>query len=98
MILLKQKINSFDLSTTKEKFKVITNLIFSKTLKKLKFYLNMTKYLREYIFYCAQKSDSLNKRKINLLKTNSEKSSAQKSFTIRTLLKNFNQNEINFYD
>ena len=40
--LLNQKIDSFDLATTKKKLKIITKLFFSASLKALKKYIEMT--------------------------------------------------------
>ena len=49
--LLNEKINFFDLTTIKNKFRVIILLKFFKSLRQLKIYLNLTKFLREYIFH-----------------------------------------------
>ena len=40
--LFEQHVDSFDLTTDEQKFKTIVNLRFSKTLKQLKIYLNLT--------------------------------------------------------
>ena len=63
IVLLNQRVNNFDLFTTKNKLKVIRDLKFSRTLKHLKIYLRKINYLRQYIIYYAQKAIVLQKRK-----------------------------------
>lgn len=96
--LLRQKVDSFDLVISAEKLKAITDLLFSKTLKALEIYLEMTEYLRNYISYYAQKSNALNQRKTALLKGGPDKKSARKSFSVKTLIKNSSQDEVNSYE
>ena len=98
VILLKQKMNSFDLIISAKKFKIIIDLFFSKTLKTLKIYFKIIEYLRNYIFYYAQKSNVLNQRKTVLLRNESNKKNVKKSFSVKILIKNSNQNEINSYE
>ena len=86
---LKQKIDNLKLITSKNKLKVIITLSFSKTLKDLKIYLKMTNYLRNYIFYYAQKSKSLQRKKIIMLKKKFIRKSFKKVFNFKTILKVF---------
>lgn len=51
--LLDQKINSLGLTTLEEKFRAISLFNFSKTLGMLKYYLGLTGYLHNYIYYYA---------------------------------------------
>ena len=90
--------DNFELTTTTEKLKTITNLSFSKTLKDLKTYLNMIEYLKNYVPYYAQKSESLNKRKIDLLKNGPLQKNARKNFNQKTLMKYSSQKKLNVYD
>ncbi len=96
--LLKQKIDSLELITAENKLKTIVKLSFLKTLKKLKKYLDMIEWLRDYVVYYAQKAESLQKRKTNLLKKNSVKKKSRKSFNLKTLMKNSSLIEINVYN
>lgn len=68
IVLLNQKIDNFELITAKEKLKIISILFFFKTLKKFEIYLKMIDYFKNYIFYYAQKTKSLQRRKTMLLK------------------------------
>lgn len=68
IILLKQKMNDFDLVTTIEKLKTITKLWFSATLNELNIYLDLIKWLQNYVQSYAQIIKSLQRRKILLLK------------------------------
>ena len=96
--LLRQKVNSFELITIVAKLKVITDLSFTKILKQLKIYFEMIDYLRNYIFYYAQKAEALNKRKIELLKKSSVKSTIKKNFKRKILMKNSNEKKLNSYE
>jgi hypothetical protein len=66
--LLKQKIDSLDLITVENKLKTIVKLSFSKTLKDLERYLEIIDWLRDYVTCYAQKVESLQKPKTDLLK------------------------------
>jgi hypothetical protein len=96
--LLKQKIDSLDLIIAENKLKTIVKLSFLKTLKKLKKYLDMIEWLKDYVVYYAQKAESLQKRKTNLLKKDSVKKKSRKSFNLKTLVKNSSSIEINVYN
>jgi hypothetical protein len=50
IILLSQIVDVLDLITVEKKLVAIANLVFSITLKELKIYLRLTKYLRVYVF------------------------------------------------
>ena len=96
--LLSQKIDNFELTTTKKKFKVITDLSFPKTFKELEIYLKMTGYFRDYVSYYVQKSEALNKKKTGLLKGDLMKKSTRKNFSFKTLMKNSSAEELNSYE
>ena len=54
LIIFDQIVNDFELITTKKKITIIINLIFSKTLKNLKYYLNFIEWLRLYVLLNVQ--------------------------------------------
>lgn len=58
----------------------------------------MIEWLRDYIFYYAQKSDSLNQRKTILLREELSQSNVKKNFNLKTLLENLSQEKMNSYD
>ena len=66
--LLEQKIDGFELTTSTKKLVVINSFRFSQSLKKLKTYIELIKYLRNYVSYYAQVAESLQKCKTALSK------------------------------
>ena len=87
--LLSQKIDAFDLTTTIDKLKIIVKLNFLYTLKNLKIYLEMIDWLRDFIFYYAQKIDVLQKRKTLLLRQFSfNKNVTRKMFFKKIIIEN----------
>ena len=78
IVLLKQKVNNLELITSKNKLKAIMVLSFSKNLKNLKTYFEMIEYLKNYISYYAQKTESLQKKKIMFLKNGLIKKTKEK--------------------
>ena len=52
--LLSQRVDFFDLFTSKKRLEVISKLKFSLTLATLETYLDMIDYLRSYIVWYAQ--------------------------------------------
>ena len=90
--LLEQHVNVLNLTTEKKKMKVIKNLQFSKTLKNLKTYLDLMKWLYFYILYYVQIITSLQLHKTELLHQ-LLKDSAQKTF-IYHISMNFTSKEI----
>ena len=73
--------------TFEKKFAIIIKLAFSKILKKLKTYVKLTDWMRNYISYYAQMTESLKKRKILLLKNEFSKSNSKKRFSVVRMLK-----------
>jgi hypothetical protein len=96
--LLRQKIDNLDLTIAEDKLKVIVKLSFSRTLKNLKKYLEVIEWLRDYMTYYAQKIESLQKRKTNLLKEDSVKRKSRKAFSLKILIKNSFSIEIDVYN
>lgn len=87
--LLKQRVDNLSLITVYKKIKIIINLQFSTTLKNLNTYLRLINWLCFYISYYAQITESLQNRKILLLKTLSViKENVQKQHTHCTVVKN----------
>ncbi len=66
VFLLKQKIDDFELTTSTKKLVIISSFQFSQSLKKLEMYIELIKYLRNYVLYYAQMTESLQKRKTAL--------------------------------
>ena len=79
--LLDQKIDSFELIIVEKKLKVISKLRFLATLKQLETYLSLIEWMRDYVSYYAQLSNSLQIRKTLMLKDSSIKSNARKRFS-----------------
>jgi hypothetical protein len=73
-------------------------MLFFKTLKDLETYLEAIDWLRDYVIYYAQKTESLQERKTNLLKKDSIKEKLRKAFSLKTLLKNPSRVEIDAYN
>ena len=67
IILLNQQIDDFDMTISKKWIAALQNLSFSKTLKNLKIYLDLIKWLCQYISYYAQQTELLQNRKTALL-------------------------------
>ena len=65
--LLGQQVNSLGLTTSEEKFRVIKYLTYPETLGALEYYLGLTGYLRNYIYFYAQLATPLPALKTSLL-------------------------------
>ena len=88
VVLLDQKVDAFDFTIAANKLAVITNLKFPYTLKNLKSYLSLTDWLRNYIAWYAQKSNSLQRRKTLLLRSSStNKERQRKIYSARIVVK-----------
>ena len=85
--LLDQHVDFFDLSIVENKLKIINMLQFSRTLRELEIYLDMTNWLRQYISYYAQIEKSLKNRKINLLKLTSKFDNSRRVYSTRIVVK-----------
>ena len=86
VILLRQWVDSLKLFTVKEKLKAMAQLKFSNTLKKLKTYLKMTDYLRNYILWYAVIAQPLQNKKTLLLKLSSLTDNAKKVYFKETFV------------
>ena len=96
--LLKQHVTSLKLSTNEQKLRTITNLTFSRNLTQLETYLRLTEWFRQYIDHYAVKSESLQLRKIRLLKLAFKSDNAKKIYTIKIILHQFSNDEINVFE
>jgi hypothetical protein len=96
--LLKQKIDSLRLITAENKLKTIVKLSFLKTLKDLKKYLDAIDWLKDYVVYYAQKAESLQERKTNLLKNDLIKKKSRKFFNLKILIENSSSVELDVYN
>ena len=85
VFLLNQKIDSLNLIISKEKLRAIFKFRFFRIFRQLETYLNLTDWLRNYIFYYVEIFKSFQNRKIDLLRNKSTADSARKvySFKIR---------------
>ena len=98
MQLLKQKLDAFDLTIVSEKIEAIIKLEFFKNLKNLETYFDLIEWLRHYISYYTQKSNSLQIRKTNLLRLIfSNKDAFRKAYSTRVDFTNIIDFERNFY-
>ena len=95
--LLKQKIDSFDLTTTIEKLKTIAKFRFFRILRQLKAYLELTEWLRDYIINYVDISKSLQDRKTKMLRHESIIDNARRFYFFKTRLNNFTKIEIVSY-
>ena len=96
--LLKQKIDAFDFIIIVDKLTAIANLKFSHTLKNFEGYLSFIGWLRNYIAWYAQKSNSLQKRKTMLLRNFSfSKSRQRKVYFASIVLQQSFAFELKFY-
>ena len=82
--LLDQKIDSLDLVTFEEKLKTIVKLRFSRTLRQLETYLDLTSWLRDYISHYVDISKSFQNRKIELLRDESTIESVKRVYFSKT--------------
>jgi hypothetical protein len=80
--------NSLDLTIDEEKLKAIVKLKFSRTLKQLEHYLDLIEWMREYVFNYVTVSQSLQDRKILLLKNSLVFESVRRKFSFNTRLMN----------
>ena len=87
IILFDQIVNVFEMITSEKKLAAIIKLIFSKIFKKLKIYVKLTNWMRNYISYYAQILKLLQKRKILFLKNKFNKNNFKKRFSIVRILK-----------
>ena len=83
--LLKQWVDSFEMSISTKKIVAIISLRFSHILRDFEIFLKLTEWLRSSILYYAQRSLFLQKRKISLIKNMSknDKRSMKKKTTIK---------------
>ena len=98
VILLDQQVDAFDLIAIADKIDAIKSLDFSYTLTDLELYLKLTKYLRDYVFFYAQKTEILQRRKIIFLKISlSNKRRTRKLYSQRTIIDLLIEAEVDFY-
>ncbi len=96
--LLEQHVDDFELHAAKNKIAVILNWKFSATLKVLEIYLEFIEWLRDYVVWYAQKTKSLQQRKIMLLKEASQKKSFRKTYFVKIMLKNSTERELKSFE
>jgi hypothetical protein len=86
--LLDKKVDFLNLFTNEEKLKTIVKLKFSRTLRQLETYLDLTKWMREYVINYFVVSQFLQNRKILLLKNSSMFDRVRQKFSFNTRLLN----------
>ena len=92
--LLKQKINSFDLAIAKNKLRAIFKLKFSRSLRQLKIYLDLTNWLREYISHYADVTKSLQDRKTKLLREDFIAKNSRRAYASRIKIEQSTSREL----
>ena len=98
IIVLSQKIDAFELTTIVDKIVVIKELNFLYKFSNLKLYLELIDWLRDYVSFYAQKIESLQRRKMLLLRiSSSNKSRLRKIYSQRSVLKSSTNKEFDFY-
>ena len=81
--------NVFEMIIFEKKLAIIIKLAFSRIFKKLKTYVKLIDWMRNYISYYAQMAKSLKRRKILLLKNEFSKNNLKKRFSVVRMLKQF---------
>ncbi len=92
--LLRQKISLLRLTTDKEKLKTIVCLTFLYTLKKLEIYLELMRWLHQFVSHYTVIIKSLQKRKTTLLKSAFKIENSCKSYISRISLMKSNSVKI----
>ena len=87
--LLNQRVDSLDMFIIVEKIVVIISFRFSFSLRDFEIFMKFIDWLRSSIFRYAQRVQSLQKRKITLIKNVTVSDSARKRQTIKTQLYDF---------
>ena len=87
--LLKQKINNLKLTTIKKKLKIISKLKFFIIFKLFEIYFELIEWMKNYVFYYAQLFNSLQMRKILMLKFSLTKNATRKRYIEKINLKIF---------
>ena len=97
--LLNQKINVFEFIVVVDKIVAIQRLKFSYKLIDLKMYLSLIEWLRNYVLYYAQKVESLQRRKVLLIKISSfNKERNRKFYNQRTTIDSSIIEELDLYN
>lgn len=91
--LLDQKVNSLDLTIVENKLRTIVNLRYLRSLQLLKIYLELTKWLCDYVSMYASIAKSLQKLKTTLLRDNLVVESVKRKFFASTRLQEFIEQE-----
>ena len=95
--LLNQHVISLKLFTNKKKLKTIVNFRFSKTLRQLKTYFDLTSWFRQYIEHYAIKFKFLQDKKTILLKSTSKAEKERRFYTSKIKINSTNF-ELKFFN
>lgn len=85
--LLGQWVNFLGPTTSEEKFRAIKHLIYPKTLSVLKYYLGLTGYFCNYIYFYAQLAFPLQALKTSLLRKTLMNRQQYQAYTLKTKLR-----------
>ena len=84
--LLGQRVNSLGLTTSEEKLQAIKHLTYPETLGALKYYLGLTGYRRNYIYFYAQLAAPLQALKTSLLRDAPVSGQQHRAYALKTRL------------
>ena len=86
MSFLNQKINSFELITSKENLKTIAKFRFSRIFRQFEIYLKLTNWLRDYINHYVDLFKSFQNRKTKLLRHEFTIDNAKRNYSTKMRL------------
>lgn len=83
-IILNQRVNVYSFSITKNRFAILSKIVFPKNAQNLKYFLDITGYFKHYYKDYANIIKPLQKRKTQLLKGTLYKCKVKLNFTIKS--------------
>ena len=98
VVLLKQKINVLNFTTTKERLKAIAEIKFSEIFENLKHYLKLTNYIKDHIYFYSTIANSLQRLKIELLKQTFNASSKRRQYASKIRITSIKNEIMSFND
>ena len=98
IILLDQQVDDFDMTSSKKQIAALQDLSFSKTLKNLKIYLDLTEWFYQYISYYAQWTELLQNRKTALLCKDSTADQTRKNYLKKILISDVSKFEKKIFE
>ena len=95
--LLNQKVNSLKLTIVENKLKIIFKLRFFRIFRQLKFYMNFTNWLRDYVYFYVDISASLQQRKIELQRHEFSVDNVRRVFVNKTRIDRSIEKKLTFF-